>query len=364
MRILSFILLPLAWIYDGVTRLRNLLFDCGVWKQRHYDVPMMAVGNLAVGGTGKTPHTEYLLRLLSSKYRTAVLSRGYGRKSRGYQVAEGDISAEVLGDEPLQMHRKFPDVTVAVCEDRCAGAGRLLQRNPAPEVLVLDDAYQHRHIRAGLYLLLTDYSRLYSSDLVLPAGRLRESRRGSRRADIIVVTKCPPGMSEKERDGIIGKLAPLPRQSVYFSTMAYGRPYPLFSGTSLPDEEVKDPVNACGKSVFLLSGIAHPEPLSRHLEERGCSCRALRFPDHHRFTASDFAHINEMFAAMPPGTWALTTEKDAARLLDNPSLLDENLRRNLWVQPIEVKFLFGQEQKFQQQILYYVTTHSRNRCMD
>lgn len=226
---LFYLLLPLAWSYDAATRFRNYLFDRGFKREHTFPLPVITVGNLAVGGTGKTPHTEYLLRLLHEKHNMAMLSRGYRRRTHGYIRATATATAEDIGDEPLQIARKFPNVTVAVDANRCEGIERLMkQRDPKIDALVLDDAFQHRHVRAGLNILLTDYSRLYIDDYLLPAGRLREARGGSGRADIIIVTKCPPTLEADEFEGIARRLRLAREQRLFATTYDYATPSPSF----------------------------------------------------------------------------------------------------------------------------------------
>lgn len=215
------LLYPLSLLYGLITALRNLLYDRGLLHTETPRVPTICVGNLAVGGTGKTPHTEYILAALQSRWHTAMLSRGYRRKTRGFAEADAEADAHRIGDEPYQIHRKFPHTAVAVDEDRLHGARELLRRHPETDVIVLDDAMQHRRIRPGFCVLLTDYARLYTRDCLLPAGRLRESRRGSRRADVIVVTKCPPTLTAAEQEAIRRELKPDEGQSLFFSTYRY-----------------------------------------------------------------------------------------------------------------------------------------------
>ena len=250
------LLWPLACLYDLVMSLRNAAFNRGWLPSRRFPCATIAIGNLAVGGTGKTPHAEYLLRLLSPQHRVALLSRGYGRRTHGFVMANAESTASDIGDEPLQMQRKFPQVQVAVDEKRCEGMERLLAQPNPPEVVVLDDAYQHRYVCAGLYILLTDFSRLYVDDFVLPAGRLRESKRGAQRAQIVIVTKCPEGLNEAQRSDIRQRLRLSPSQKLFFTTFRYGERRPLFA-------EGKQ--CATSGSVLALTGIARPEPLYEHL---------------------------------------------------------------------------------------------------
>lgn len=297
------LLLPLTMWYAVVVALRNLLFDWG-WKQSvKPDVPTIGVGNLRMGGTGKTPHTEYLIRLLSS-HHIALLSRGYGRQSKGFLLADAQSTAVTIGDEPAMMKAKFPDLTVAVCEDRVEGIRRLMQLPQPPRLVLLDDVYQHRHLKPSLSILLTEYGDPYFDDHILPFGNLREWRCGSRRADIVVVTKCPPLVSEQQRQAYRTKLKLQPHQLLHFSQIDYGQPLPLYGGADW------QPV----KEVLLLTGIAHPAPLKRHLEKQ-CTVHHLAFPDHHDFSAADIKQIVTTFNGIHETSKAIvTTEKDAMRL--------------------------------------------------
>ena len=348
------LLWPLAVVYDAVTSVRNLLFDKGIIPERKFDVPVIAVGNLAVGGTGKTPHTEYLIRLLHNRH-VAMLSRGYGRLTKGYRLATAETTAEEIGDEPFQIKHKMPDCIVAVDEQRCRGIERLRQDTPA-DVVVLDDAYQHRHVKAGLYILLTDYARLYCHDWLMPAGRLRESARGANRADLIVVTKCPQQLSETEQAQIIKKLSPRKGQKVFFTTFVYGRPYPLFPQEASPCPDID------GRQILTITGIAKPAPLYAHLKAQGAEVRPQRYADHHHFSDQDLKLLNQAFETIDKATpaqgkeaLALTTEKDAARFMAQADKLSNQLRRRLYVQPIEVRFIDNHHNAFNHIITDYAS---------
>lgn len=338
-------------MYHLITSLRNFLFDKG-WglKQQSFDVPLISVGNLAVGGTGKTPHTEYLVKLLQQANKeVAVLSRGYGRVTKGFRLASDSATASEIGDEPLQIKQKFPTCTVAVCEKRVVGMEHLIEerqkvgKTSRDWVVVLDDAFQHRYIKPGLSILLTDYARPYYADRVLPWGRLRESANGAQRADVIIVTKCPKHLSPTEAERIRTKLAPLPTQQVFFTCFDYGNPYTAEDGkmAELP------------QTALVLTGIAKPQPLYAYLEAHGVEIRPLAFADHHNFTQADAERINTAFATLPVGSKVITTEKDAVRLRQLDTL-NEAVRNALLVQPIEVKFLFGKAEDFNSYIYNYV----------
>ncbi len=360
----SLFLLPLAWLYDAATRCRNWMYACGILRQRSFPLPLIVVGNLSVGGTGKTPHTEYLLRLLSSTYRTAMLSRGYGRTTRGFLQASDGMTAADIGDEPWQVWHKFPQITVAVDGDRCEALDRLLSDSAAaPDVVVLDDAFQHRSVRAGANLLLTEHTRLYTDDWLLPAGRLRESARGARRAEAVVVTKCPATLSVRDMEHIRRRLALRDSQLLFFTRLTYGSLYPLF-----PDEAL--PVMSAPVRILAVTGIARPRPLLAHLRQ-GAAVVSLAFPDHHAFTEADLQRIGAAFSRLPFGSITVTTEKDAARLYPLREQLPPPVRRSLYVQPVEVRFLGTEgrsaeeeQKKFDQFILDYVARDKRNRQVD
>ena len=350
------LLLPLSWIYAAIMGIRNMLFDKGVLKQTACGVPSICVGNLAVGGTGKTPHTEYLLRLLTAQgLRTAMLSRGYGRRTKGFIEATAASTGAEVGDEPLQVKQKFPDTRVTVCESRVEGCERLLQM-PAgtePQVIVLDDAYQHRYIKAGLYLLLTDYSNLFTDDCVLPAGRLRENRSGAKRADAIIVTKCPETLGEEEREGIRHKINRYSPAPVFFSFVGYGALQPGFAET--PKWQ-----SAYGEGrVLIVCGIARPEPFIARWQGQAKETNVLRYPDHHAFTPEE---IRQMAEAAQEASCIVTTEKDMMRLKALPLPLE--MKKKLYYQPIEITFSNSEKQKFNNLILNYVASHSRNRRVD
>ena len=354
------LLLPFAWLYGLGVGVRNALFRMGWLHERSFGLPLIGVGNLAVGGTGKTPHTEYLLRLLSGRYRTAVLSRGYGRRTRGFRLVTASDTAAAVGDEPLQMKRRFPGVVVAVDGNRCEGVERLLAMGEkCPEVIVLDDVFQHRYIRPGLSLLLTDFSRLYIDDCLLPAGRLREPASGSGRADVVVVTKCPTDLTARQRAEVEKRLHLRKGQPVFFTGLGYG---PLRSLDAVAEDAGGEDVAGC--SVLLVAGIAQPAPLIAELQRRGARVTPLLFPDHHLFTARDLGKIADAFGRMPgERRLIVTTEKDAVRLTALPGL-DSGLRAAIRVQPVAVVFVDGKESQFNQLIIDYVRTSSGNSSLD
>lgn len=308
MKLLRFLLFPFAVLYDIITRVRNWFFNLGILKSTSFNIPVIAVGNLSVGGTGKSPQIEYLIRLLKDNYRIAVLSRGYKRKTEGFQIVNDAHTAEDVGDEPLQFYKKFKTaITVAVDADRTNGIQQLLQLKNPPEVVLLDDAYQHRKVTASSYILLTKYNDLFVDDFLLPTGNLRESRRGAKRAKVIVVTKCPESLSKAAQEKIVRKLNPKPYQKVFFTTIAYDE---NLKGTNeLTIDDLED------KEVLLVTGIANPTPLLSFLKEKKVNFKHLNFPDHHNFTQQDIENIKKSYEALASQQKIiLTTEKDYMRL--------------------------------------------------
>ncbi len=349
-------LYPISWLYGIGVGLRNRLFDWGILKERSFDLPVISVGNITVGGTGKTPHTEYLIRLLQKQYQVAVLSRGYKRKSKGFVLAAADTSVQTIGDEPFQMKQKYPAIHMAVDADRCHGIDSLCKEAPDTEVIILDDAYQHRYVKPGLSILLVDYHRLLSEDALMPAGRMREPRSGQKRAQVILITKCPPTLKPMDYSALTRQMELLPHQRLFFTGLAYGQLYPLF--TQAPkfglQEIGKD------KHILLVTGIASPAKLIADLTPHCGLVDSLAFSDHHDFTDRDMALIRERFLALPEDRRIIiTTEKDAVRLKVHPSL-DEALKPHIHVIPIEVEFLQDQQESFNSIITDYVNKNSRN----
>lgn len=307
MKLIRFLLFPFAVIYDVITSLRNKLFDLGILKSTSFSVPVIVVGNLNVGGTGKTPQIEYLIRLLKKNFKIAVLSRGYKRKTKGFLLLNSTHSAEDVGDEPLQFFKKFTGINVAVDTDRTNGIQQLLKKETLPEVVLLDDAFQHRKVKAGYYVLLTKYNDLFSDDFLLPTGNLRESRRGVRRANLIIVTKCPKNLSQEKQKTIINKMNLSPEQEVFFSAIIYDEE--LKGTDSITINDLKE------KEVLLITGIANPDPLLNHLKTKGIKYRHLKYPDHHHFSNDDLVKIKTTFNSLKSKERVLlTTEKDYVRL--------------------------------------------------
>ncbi|QOD61922.1 tetraacyldisaccharide 4'-kinase [Polaribacter haliotis] len=306
MKLLRFLLFPFAIVYDLVTRIRNYFFDIGIFKETTFKIPVIVVGNLSVGGTGKTPQIEYLIRLLKKNYKIGVLSRGYKRKTTGYVLLDNSHSAEDVGDEPLQYFNKFKNIEVAVDANRVEGIGHLIANNNA-EVMLLDDAFQHRKVKGSFYILLTKYDDLFVDDFLLPTGNLRESRRGAKRADVILVTKCPNNLDVKEQEEIKRKLH-FYNKEVFFTTIKYAN---LLSGsTAISIEELKE------YEVLLITGIANPKPLQDYLKSEEICFQHLKFQDHHHFSNDEIKDIQKRFEEITSAKKIiLTTEKDYVRLI-------------------------------------------------
>ena len=334
MKFLRILLFPFAIIYGFITSIRNYFFDKGILKCTSFNIPVIAVGNLSVGGTGKTPQIEYLIRLLSEKCKVATLSRGYKRKSEGFVLANENSNAEILGDEPFQYFQKFPQIQVAVDANRTNGIQQLLAQKNSPEIILLDDAYQHRKVNAGFYILLTAYNDLYCDDFILPTGNLRESRSGANRAKIVIVTKCPESLSLDEKNKIKLKLKLNPNQKLFFTAISYDNLIYSQSG-NLSVNEIQH------SAKVLLAGIAKPQPFFNYLKKEGDII--LTFPDHHHFSESEIVAIK----LKANNKIIVTTEKDYVRIKDQFS--DEQL----YYLPIKTSFL-GDESVFDETIMKFV----------
>ena len=351
-------LLPLSWIYGLGVKLRNTLFETGVLKSRSFDIPVISVGNITVGGTGKTPHVEYLANLLKDTFRVAVLSRGYKRKSKGFLIATAQTAMQEIGDEPYQMKRKFPHVTIAVDKDRCHGIERLTEEDSSLDVVLLDDAFQHRYVKPGINILLADYHRLIIYDTLLPAGRLREPLTGKNRADIVIVTKCPKELKPMEFRVITKAMSLYPYQSLFFTTLDYGELYPLYHKTK-PNATLSQ---LSHHSVLLVTGIGSPKQLEHDLSPLIPNLTPLSFSDHHEFREKDIELINETYNKMPSPKCIITTEKDATRLECIEGLSDD-VKNHLYVLPVRITFMQEQEDVFKNKIIGYVRKNSRNSIL-
>ncbi len=342
-----------------VTSFRNWLFDKKILPTTAFEVPIISVGNLSVGGTGKTPHTEFIINLLHHDKLVALLSRGYKRDTKGFLLADENSDAVKLGDEPYQIYLKFPSITVAVDEKRVNGVQKLLEINPSIETIVLDDAFQHRYIQSGLSILLTDYNHLYTQDMLMPAGRLRESTSGSKRANIIVVTKCPDTMPTEELKSIEKELHPATYQELYFSRYVYNDIIPVFPALEIERWNYKRILNK-DVTILLVAGIVYPQAIVEHLNKYSPWVQTIFYKDHHSFLMKDLLDIMRHFDAIKTANKiVLVTEKDAARLLKH-QFYPERLKPITYALPIKVQILNNQEEKFIRKIKSYVTENSRN----
>ncbi|MBR1400900.1 MAG: tetraacyldisaccharide 4'-kinase [Prevotella sp.] len=352
-------LLPISWLYGIGVWVRNQCFQMGILKSRSFKEPVISVGNITVGGSGKTPHVEYLINLLRKQMKVAVLSRGYKRKSKGYVIADKSTTMQEIGDEPFQMKTKYPDIYIAVDKNRCNGIERLTtdEETKDTDVILLDDAYQHRYVKPGINILLVDYHRLIIYDKLLPAGRLREPKQGKNRADIVIVTKCPRNLKPMEYRVLMRALDLYPYQKLYFTTLKYACLKPMYHGEDRKLEDIKPEEN-----ILLLTGIASPKQMILDLKPYSEHITPLTYPDHHLFKKKDIRHINEVFAKMPEPKIIITTEKDNARLFGQEGLSDE-VRKHLYILPVEIEFMLGQQEEFNEKIIGYVRKNSRNSIL-
>lgn len=357
---LKFLLYPFSFLYGTAVYIRNRLYDLNLIKSKEFDVPVISIGNITVGGTGKTPHVEYLIALLKEKFEVVTLSRGYKRKTKGFQLISINSKVSEAGDEPLQIKKKFPDITVSVCEKRVEGVERLLNSTEikSPDVILLDDAFQHRRITAGVNILLIDYNRPVKEDKLLPVGRLRESAAQMRRANIIIFTKCPPGEVTPIMRRILQKEVGLkPYQELFFTSFDYGNIEPVFSGSKLNDDFYK----SRSHGILIVTGIAFPKLIPEHLKQFASETDFVRFPDHHYYSANDIRSIMNKFEKLNAEKKIIvTTEKDAVRFAEIPDL-DEQFKAALYYLPVKVKFLDEEGKMFNKKILNYVGENKSNR---
>ncbi len=344
------LLLPFSLLYWLGIAIRNWLFDKNVFKSTRFGLPLICVGNLSVGGTGKSPMVEYLVEMLKDKFRVATLSRGYKRKTKGYALANETTTALEIGDEPMQFHLKYPGIPVAVGEERIVAIPQLLHDRPETEAIILDDAFQHRTVEAGLNILLTDYNNLFTRDFYLPTGDLRDLKSSYKRAHIIIITKCKPSLSLESRQKLISEIKLLPHQHIYFTAIEYGDLYHITTGQKVilsPETE-----------LLLVTGIANPRPLKKMLEEHSNSYHMLQYSDHHIFTIDDLNDIKKRFEKLEitnkKGTLSkiiLTTEKDAVRLV---KFNKEIAELPLYVIPVRHQFLFDEADMFDKQVTDFI----------
>ncbi|MDE3235457.1 MAG: tetraacyldisaccharide 4'-kinase [Bacteroidota bacterium] len=338
------LLLPFALLYGLIIFIRNRLYNKGYLRYAEFNFPLICVGNLAVGGTGKSPMVEYLIELLQPHYKIATLSRGYKRKTKGYALANNNTTALEIGDEPMQFHIKYPEIAVAVGEERLVAIPQLLHDHPDLQTIILDDAFQHREVKAGFNILLTDFSNLYTQDFFLPAGDLRDEWHSARRANIIIVTKCPSELSFERKQKIIRSLNPLPSQKVFFTTIEYGIPYHIV--------RKEKRIVTTSDEILLVCGIANPKPLKEYLLQNSKTYYQKDYSDHHIFSIDDLNEIRSRFEGIEAQQkFILTTEKDAVRLTKFSDVLND---LPLYVLPIRHRFLFDEAEQFNKIVLSFI----------
>lgn len=349
LRPIRILLFPFSLVYALVVWIRNRLFDKGLLGSTAFNFPIICVGNLAVGGTGKSTMVEFLIRFLQHDYKLGVLSRGYKRKTRGYALANDKSTALEIGDEPMQIHQKFPEISVAVGEERLVAIPQLLHDKPDLNLIILDDAFQHRSVKAGMNILLTEYSNLYTRDWFLPTGDLRDQPEAARRSQVVVVTKCPPALQPEEAASIQEELRLEEGQQLFFSAIRYGTPYRL-SGTETRAIH-------SGMEVLLVSGIANPLPLKQYLLEKASTYYEMLYSDHHIFSIDDWKEITRRFDSIGnPDKIILTTEKDAVRL---EKFAGELKQYPVFVIPIEMQLLFDKDELFLQSLRTFIATYPK-----
>jgi len=345
------LLLPLSPIYRMAVAIRNLLFNLNLLRSESFRIPVISVGNITVGGTGKTPHVEMLIRYLSENYSPAVLSRGYKRKTKDFRLVSKNSLVSEVGDEPLQIKTHFPGIPVAVDANRVRGIKKLLKIKHKPNVIILDDAFQHRYVRPGLSILLVDFTRPVFNDVLLPAGNLREPWRNSRRAHILIVTKCPSNLSQTDKARFVEKLQPTLHHRVYFTGLTYGKPVPVFGDDR--DTKGYKHLKKSGASLMLVTGIANPGPLIDFLQETLTLHDMLLFPDHHVFSQDDLKVMHERFHGLNGvEKYILVTAKDAVKLkeLDIP----EDMKKAIFQVPVKVEFIGRGEKSFLDRLNRYM----------
>lgn len=346
-KIVQILLLPLSLLYGGIISLRNMFYETGLLKSSTFNLPVISVGNLSIGGAGKSPHIEYLVRLLNPYLQVGILSRGYKRETTGFRLVQPFDTVKTVGDEPLQFKKKFGDVVVAVDENRALGIPMMVGQYPGLQTILLDDAFQHRQVKPGLQILLTPYSDLFTRDFLLPSGRLREWRSAYKRADIIIVTKCPDEVSPEDRKKIIKEIRPQKHQEVYFSRFAYDYPYHFYD----PRYRIRldDDLD-----VLLVSAIANTSYLKQYLDKMVKKIHAAEYEDHHTFTQQDIDYMIQKFKNLDAKRkFILTTEKDATRLEPFKQYLYDH-QIPVFVQPTNVMFLDDDKKAFDKKVKDYL----------
>jgi tetraacyldisaccharide 4'-kinase len=352
------LLYPFSAIYGLMISIRNFLYDYKIFKSTEFEIPVISIGNITVGGTGKTPHTEYLVELLSKQFKVTTISRGYKRKTKGYHEVEANSTATEVGDEPLQIKNKFSEIQVVVDEKRVHAIRKIQQQEieRLPDVILLDDAFQHRSVSAGINILLIDFNRPIDKDRLLPVGRLRESKWQMRRANVIIYTKCPQEISPITRRIIMKEVYLRPYQTLFFTTMVYQPLTPVFPGQAIETPKLASD----NVSVLLVTGIANPEHLQKYLSNFTENITVLKYPDHHNFNAANLQQMEQKFYGIDSANKIIiTTEKDSMRLKDLD--LSSNFKSHLFYIPLKIKFLDSEGKNFDDKIVTYVRENKSNR---
>jgi tetraacyldisaccharide 4'-kinase len=355
----SFLLFPFSILYRLVTDIRNILYSTGILPSEEFEISVICIGNITVGGTGKTPHAEYLIDLLRKDFKVALLSRGYKRRSKGFRIVSHSSSVRETGDEPLQIFLKFPEILVAVDRDRAHGIKIIMKEHPETDVIVLDDGFQHRRVKPGLSILLTEYNRLITRDYLMPYGNLRENRNNRRRADVIVITKAPETVSGSEMEKITTELLWNDKQKLFFTSISYNDLIPLFQNSASERTELAKP-NRENHGAVLVTGIAASGSLKVFLERYFKEIIHLDFPDHHYFSENDLEKIIRVWKDLiSPEKMLITTEKDAVRLREFTNI-DDSIKRSFYYIPVEVSFLKDDKHEFDNMIFEYVRKNRRD----
>jgi tetraacyldisaccharide 4'-kinase len=352
-------LYPVSLIYALITGFRNFLYNYGLLSTTVFPIPIICVGNITVGGTGKTPHTEYLVDLLKKDFRVATLSRGYKRRTRDFRIASFTSTVSEIGDEPMQLFRKFPDILVSVDRRRVNGVWRILHYASETEVIILDDGYQHRSITPGFSILLSDFDRPFMRDFMLPYGNLREDKSNMRRADVILITKCPKNLNPIQRRLIVKEIGKAPYQNLYFTSLSYRSPLPVF-GDEEKDQFYFDLTKCSDSSIVLLTGIANPKPLREYLQKFFSEITDLEYPDHYSYKESDILIISSAYNNLKtPAKYIMTTEKDAVRLREFTDI-EESVKASMFYVPVGITFLNEDKDEFDNLVIDYVRKNKQN----
>jgi len=352
-------LYPFSILYRLITDIRNMLYDKGILQSEEFRIPVICVGNITVGGTGKTPHSEYLIRLLQNEFKVAFLSRGYKRKSKGFRIVTPESACREAGDEPLQIARKFPDIIAAVDINRRNGIKTIMKEHPETEVILLDDGFQHRRVKPGLSIILTDYNRLMTRDHLMPCGRLREAVNNRKRADIIIISKTPEGITEQEMRELTAEVISHPDQKLFFTKIIYKDLIPVFE--NMPSGGIFPSIAGVDKyGMVLVTGIAIPDSLFSFLGKRFREIIHLDFPDHHRYSEDDIKKIQKAWESLKSQEKILiTTEKDAVRLREFTNI-EDSIKRAFFSLPVNVGFINDDNHEFDNLIIDYVRKNNPN----